>query len=62
MRKLYTIKSESTGPPHQMPRALDFISKHEIKPAVDLYKIEDLPKMVDLMKAGKSKARMAVVF
>lgn len=62
MRKLYQIRSESTGPPQQMPRALEFISKHEIKPHVDTYKLEQIHEMMDLMKSGKSKSRMAVVF
>jgi D-arabinose 1-dehydrogenase-like Zn-dependent alcohol dehydrogenase len=62
MRKLYQIRSESTGPPQQMPRALDFISKHEIKPKVDTYKLDQIHEMMDLMKSGKSKSRMAVVF
>ncbi|KIW66986.1 hypothetical protein PV04_06264 [Phialophora macrospora] len=62
MRKLYQIRSESTGPPQQMPRALDFISKHEIKPKVDTYNLDQIHEMMDLMKSGKSKSRMAVVF
>ncbi|KIV84201.1 hypothetical protein PV11_06169 [Exophiala sideris] len=62
MRKLYQIRSESTGPPQQMPRAVEFISKHEIKPKVELYKLDQIHEMMDLMKSGKSKTRMAVVF
>jgi len=62
MKKLYQIRSESTGPPQQMPRALEFISKHEIKPKVATYKLEDIHEMIELMQSGKSKSRMAVVF
>ena len=62
MKKLYQIRSESTGPPQQMPRALEFISKHEIKPKVETYKLEQIHEMIDLMQSGKSKSRMAVVF
>ncbi|EXJ56090.1 hypothetical protein A1O7_09021 [Cladophialophora yegresii CBS 114405] len=62
MRKLYQIRSESTGPPQQMPRALEFISKHEIKPKVDFFKLDQIHEMMDLMKSGKSRSRMAVVF
>ncbi|KIW86634.1 uncharacterized protein Z519_12759 [Cladophialophora bantiana CBS 173.52] len=62
MRKLYQIRSESTGPPQQMPRAVEFISKHNIKPKVELYKLDQINEMMDLMKSGKSKSRMAVVF
>ncbi|KAL6252908.1 putative secondary metabolism biosynthetic enzyme [Rhinocladiella similis] len=62
MKKLYQIRSESTGPPQQMPRALEFIAKHEIKPRVDTYKLDQFHEMIDLMQSGKSKSRMAVVF
>lgn len=62
MKKLYEIRSESTGPPQQMPRAIEFISKHEIKPKVAQYKLDDIHEMIDLMQSGKSKTRMAVVF
>ncbi|KIX92800.1 uncharacterized protein Z520_11463 [Fonsecaea multimorphosa CBS 102226] len=62
MRKLFQIRSESTGPPQQMPRAMEFISKHNIKPKVELYKLDQIHEMMDLMKSGKSKSRMAVVF
>lgn len=62
MRKLYQIRSESTGPPHQMPRAIEFFSKHNIKPKVATYKLDDIQEMIDLMESGRSKSRMAVVF
>lgn len=62
MKKLYQIRSESTGPPQQMPRALEFISKHNIRPKVEQYRLEQINEMIDLMKSGKSKSRMAVVF
>jgi D-arabinose 1-dehydrogenase-like Zn-dependent alcohol dehydrogenase len=62
MCKLYQIRSESTGPPHQMPRALEFITKHNIKPEVAQYKLDDINEMIELMQTGKSKSRMAVVF
>jgi len=62
MKKLYQIRSESTGPPHQMPRAIEFIAKHNIKPKVATYKLDQIHEMIDLMESGKSKSRMAVVF
>ena len=62
MKKLYQIRSESTGPPQQMPRAIEFIAKHNIKPKVAQYKLDDIHEMMDLMQSGKSKSRMAVVF
>lgn len=62
MKKLYRIRSESTGPPQQMPRAMEFMAKHEIKATVAPYKLDDIHEMMDLMQTGKSKSRMAVVF
>lgn len=62
MRKLYRIRSENTGPPQKMPRAMEFIAKHEIKPYVARYKLDDIHEMLELMRSGKSKSRMAVVF
>ncbi|KAK5682935.1 hypothetical protein LTS10_004463 [Elasticomyces elasticus] len=62
MKQLYRIRSESTGPPQRMPKAMDFIAKHEIKPPVVRYKLDDIHEMIELMQSGKSTSRMAVVF
>jgi len=62
MKKLYQIKSESTGPPQQMPRAIEFIAKHNVKPKVELFKIDQINTMIEKMQSGKSRSRMAVVF
>ncbi|KAK4931850.1 hypothetical protein LTR28_011490, partial [Elasticomyces elasticus] len=62
MRKLYQIRSESTGPPQQMPRAIEFIAKHNIKPTVSYYKLDQIHEMIEKMQTGKSTGRLAVVF
>lgn len=62
MRKVYQIRSESTGPPQKMPRALEFISKNNIKPRVEVHKLDDIHEMMEKMRTGKSKSRMVVVF
>ncbi|KAK5019518.1 chaperonin 10-like protein [Cryomyces antarcticus] len=62
MRGLFRIKSTATGPPHKMPPALKFTADHGIKTNVAYYKLEDIHEMIDLMKSGKSKGRMAVLF
>ncbi|KAK5019020.1 putative secondary metabolism biosynthetic enzyme [Cryomyces antarcticus] len=62
MRKLYQIRSESTGPPQQMPRAIEFIAKHNIKPTVARYKLDQIHEMIEKMQTGKTTGRMAVVF
>ena len=45
-----------------MREAIQFSSKHDTKPHMTKFKLEDVPKMVELMKAHKAKGRMAVVF
>jgi propanol-preferring alcohol dehydrogenase len=62
MKKLYRIKSESTGPPQMMGKAIDFIAKHNIVPRVNFYKLDQINEMIDIMKSGNVTGRMAVVF
>jgi D-arabinose 1-dehydrogenase-like Zn-dependent alcohol dehydrogenase len=62
MRGLFRIKSTSTGPPHKMPKAVEFTAKHGIKARITEYPLEDINKMIDSMRNGTSIGRMAVVF
>jgi len=47
---------------NNMREAIEFSSKHEIKPHITKFKLEDVPKMVELMNGHKAQGRMAVVF
>ena len=58
----YKVKAESTSIPQRMKKAVDFIAEHNILPEVDFRKLEEVPVMIDEMKAGKAPKRMAVVF
>lgn len=58
----YKIKSESTGIPQRMKKAVDFLAEHAIRPEVELRKLEDLDDMVNEMKAGTATKRMLVAF
>lgn len=58
----YRIKADSTSIPQRMPKAVAFTAKHMIQPDVDFRKLEDLPKMVDDMHAGRAKCRQVVIF
>ena len=58
----YRIKSESTGIPQRMKKAVDFLSKHNIKPEVENRRLEELDDMVNAMKSGKATKRMLVAF
>ncbi|KAK3116450.1 hypothetical protein LTR53_003176 [Teratosphaeriaceae sp. CCFEE 6253] len=58
----YKVKSESTSIPQRMGKAVDFLAKHNIRPEVQLRKLEDLNDMVTEMKEGKATKRMLVAF
>lgn len=58
----YRIKGDSTSIPQRMAKAVKFTAEHKIQPAVEFRVLEDLPQMVDDMKAGKSTCRQVVVF
>lgn len=59
----YRIKSDSTGIPQRMKKAIDFTVKHRILPEVEVRPgLEDVDGMIQDMKAGRSSKRMAVVF
>lgn len=45
-----------------MREAIEFSSKHNIKAHLTTFKLEDVPKMVELMNSHKAKGRMGVVF
>lgn len=47
---------------YNMKAAIEFSAKHNIKPHMTAYKLEDLPTMIELMNSHKAKGRMGVVF
>ncbi|KAF1990403.1 GroES-like protein [Aulographum hederae CBS 113979] len=59
---LYRIKAESTSTPQRMPKAIEFSAKHNILPEVEFRPFEDIPCMVEEMRAGKMSKRSAVNF
>lgn len=59
---VYKVKGSSYGVPQGMQRALDFSVQHDIVPQVEHRKLDDLPQMVEDMKAGKAAKRRAVIF
>jgi D-arabinose 1-dehydrogenase-like Zn-dependent alcohol dehydrogenase len=56
------IKSTATGPQQKRSKAIEFAAKHEIKSQLQVYKLEQINEMIELMKTGQSMERMAVVF
>ena len=45
-----------------MKKCLDFSHKHGIKPSITHYKLEQFHEMLDIMRQGKQKGRMGIVF
>lgn len=45
-----------------MRAAIEFSAKHNIQPHQTLYKLEEVPKMIELMNSHKAQGRMGVVF
>lgn len=58
----YRIKAETTGPPFKLPKAIAFTAKHKIKTRVEFYELEEINTMIERMREGKVRKRMAVVF
>jgi len=47
---------------YNMKEAIEFSAKHNIKPHMSTYRLEDVPKMVELMTSHQAQGRMGVVF
>ncbi|KAI4605069.1 hypothetical protein J4E80_010752 [Alternaria sp. BMP 0032] len=58
----YQVKGSSNGTCYNMREAVEFSAKHNITPHMTTFKLEEVPKMVELMNAHKAKGRMGVVF
>lgn len=57
----YKVRGDSTGIPSRMPRAIEFIAKHNIQAETEIYNsLDDVPGMIEKMKAGKSVKKMVV--
>jgi D-arabinose 1-dehydrogenase-like Zn-dependent alcohol dehydrogenase len=47
---------------YNMRPAIEFSAKHNIKPHLTFFKLEQLPEMIEIMLAGKAKGRLGVKF
>jgi D-arabinose 1-dehydrogenase-like Zn-dependent alcohol dehydrogenase len=57
----FKVRGDSTGTPERMPRAIEFIAKHNIQPDIEIYhSLDDVPGMIEKMQKGKSTKRMVV--
>ncbi|KAK1763978.1 chaperonin 10-like protein [Phialemonium atrogriseum] len=59
----YRIAGRSSGVPQNMPEAIHFSHKHNIKSHVNVFRdINDIQRMAELMEAGKTAGRFGIVF
>jgi propanol-preferring alcohol dehydrogenase len=58
----YRVGGASNSIPQKMASCIDFSAKHNIKPHVTFYKLDQIQEMIDTMQAGKARGRLAVKF
>ncbi|KAB5571859.1 chaperonin 10-like protein [Coniochaeta sp. 2T2.1] len=58
----YRVIGSNNGTNYNMRPCIEFSAKHNIKPHLTLYKLEELPKMIELMHDGKARGRLGVKF
>jgi len=58
----FRIIGSNNGTNYNMRPCIEFSAKHNIKPHLTLYKLEDLPEMIKLMHDGKARGRLGVKF
>ncbi|KAF2115234.1 chaperonin 10-like protein [Lophiotrema nucula] len=58
----YKVKGSNNGTCYNMRPAIEFSAKHNIKPHLTTYELEELPKMIEIMNSHKAQGRMGVVF
>jgi len=58
----YRVKGASNSIPQKMGPCIEFSAKHNIKPHVTFYKLDQMQEMIDTMHAGEARGRLAVKF
>ena len=59
----YRIAGKSSGVPQNMPEAIEFSHKHNIKSHITTFdNIQDIHKAIDMMNSGQSAGRFGIVF
>ncbi|KAL5120946.1 hypothetical protein ACEQ8H_001134 [Pleosporales sp. CAS-2024a] len=58
----YKVKGSNNGTCYNMKEVIDFSAKHGITPHMSTFKLEEVPKMIELMASHKAQGRMGVVF
>lgn len=61
MRK-FRVKGANNGTTPTLKKCIDFSHKHGIKPHMEVYSLDRFEEMVDVMKQGRQRGRLGVVF
>jgi propanol-preferring alcohol dehydrogenase len=61
MRK-FRVKGANSGTTPTLKKCIEFSHKHGIKPHVELYSLDQVEQMVDVMKQGMQRGRLGVLF
>lgn len=56
------LRGANNGRTDQLRQCLEFSHKHGIKPTITHYKLEQFHEMLEIMRAGKQKGRLGIVF
>ena len=56
------LRGSNNGRPDQLQRCVDFSHRHGIQPVMEQYKLEQFHEILAIMKSGKQKSRMGIVF
>lgn len=60
MSRQGSISASPTGSPHVMAQMLDFAARHQIKPMVESYKMENVNEALDYLRNGKPRYRIVL--
>jgi propanol-preferring alcohol dehydrogenase len=58
----YRVGAASNSVPQNMGPCIEFSAKHNIKPHVTFYKLDQINEMIETMHNGKARGRLAVKF
>jgi uncharacterized zinc-type alcohol dehydrogenase-like protein len=55
-----SIGASPLGTPTQVTKMLEFTARHQIAPIVEVFKLADVNKAFDHLKAGKARYRLVL--
>ena len=58
----FRVGAASNSIPQKMGPCIEFSAKHNIKPHVTFYQLDQIQEMIDILEAGKARGRLAVKF